>query len=82
MLGSSSLTYAPVIFERRAYHTRSSRGVSARRTFATGAKQLHTRNIRLNLTSLAYADMASEHGDRKVERESYSRYDQHSDVHH
>ena len=36
----------------------------------------------LNLTSLAYADMASEHGDRKVERESYSRYDQHSDVHH
>ena len=37
--------------------------------------------LRLNLTSLAYADMASEHGDRKVERESYSRYDQHSDVH-
>ena len=28
----------------------------------------------------AYADMASEHWDRKVERESYSRYDQHSDV--
>ena len=27
--------------------------------------------------SLAYADMASEHEDRKVERESYSRYDQH-----
>ena len=40
------------------------------------------RILRLNLTSLAYADMASEHGDRKVERESYSRYDQHSDVHH
>ena len=38
--------------------------------------------LRLNLTSLAYTDMASEHGDRKVERESYSRYDQHSDVHH
>ena len=38
--------------------------------------------LRSNLTSLAYADMASEHGDRKVERESYSRYDQHSDVHH
>ena len=37
--------------------------------------------LRLYLTSLAYADMASEHGDRKVERESYSRYDQHSDVH-
>ena len=36
--------------------------------------------LRLNLTSLAYADMASEHWDRKVERESYSRYDQHSDV--
>ena len=43
MLGSSSLTwvfrvcncFAPVVFERRAYHTRSSRGVSARRTFAT-----------------------------------------------
>ena len=30
----------------------------------------------------AYADMASEHRDRKVERESYSRYDQHNDVHH
>ena len=40
------------------------------------------RILRLYLTSLAYADMASEHGDRKVERESYSRYDQHSDVHH
>ena len=40
------------------------------------------RILRLNLTSLAYADMASEHWDRKVERESYSRYDQHSDVHH
>ena len=35
------------------------------------------RILRLNLTSLAYTDMASEHGDRKVERESYSRYDQH-----
>ena len=31
--------------------------------------------LRLNLTSLAYTDMASEHRDRKVERESYSRYD-------
>ena len=40
------------------------------------------RILRLNLTSLAYADMASEHWDRKVERESYSRYDQHNDVHH
>ena len=38
--------------------------------------------LRLYLTSQAYTDMASEHGDRKVERESYSRYDQHSDVHH
>ena len=36
--------------------------------------------LRSYLTSLAYTDMASEHGDRKVERESYSRYDQHSDV--
>ena len=27
--------------------------------------------LRLNLTSLAYTDMASEHGDRKVECESY-----------
>ena len=46
-----------------------------------GASQFCTRGIlRLNLTSLVYADMASEHGDRKVERESYSRYDQHSDV--
>ena len=33
--------------------------------------------LRLYLTSQAYTDMASEHGDRKVERESYSRYDQH-----
>ena len=33
------------------------------------------RILRLYLTSLAYTDMASEHGDRKVERESYSRYD-------
>ena len=40
------------------------------------------RILRLNLTSLPYTDMASEHWDRKVERESYSRYDQHSDVHH
>ena len=38
--------------------------------------------LRLNLTSLAYTDMASEDRDRKVERESYSRYDQHNDVHH
>ena len=42
----------------------------------------HVEILGLNLTSLAYADMASEHWDRKVERESYSRYDQHSDVHH
>ena len=42
----------------------------------------HAKILGLNLTSLAYTDMASEHGDRKVERESYSRYDQHSDVHH
>ena len=26
---------APVVFERKAYHTRLTRGVSARRTFAT-----------------------------------------------
>ena len=38
--------------------------------------------LRSYLTNLAYTDMASEHWDRKVERESYSRYDQHSDVHH
>src|SRR3954462_10918988 len=49
----------------------------------TGASQFCTRRILgLYLTSLAYADMASEHGDRKVKRESYSRYDQHDDVHH
>ena len=42
----------------------------------------HAEMLGLNLTSLAYADMASEHWDRKVERESYSRYDQHSDVYH
>ena len=38
--------------------------------------------LRLNLMSLAYTDMALEHEDQKVERESYSRYDQHIDVHH
>ena len=40
------------------------------------------RILGLNLTSLTYGDMASEHWDRKVKRESYSRYDQHRDVHH
>ena len=48
MLGSSSLTrvflrvqnwFAPIVCERRAYHTRSSRGVSARRTVATAHTQ-------------------------------------------
>ena len=43
---------------------------------------LHVQNTRVNLTSLAYVDMASEQWDQKVERESYSRYDQHRDVHH
>jgi hypothetical protein len=48
------------------------------RSHTTGVSQFYTRRILgLNLTSLAYADMASEHGDRKVEHESYSRYDQH-----
>ena len=36
---------APVVFERRAYHTRSSRGVSARRTVAT----VHTQGEHLYL---------------------------------
>ena len=53
MLGSSSLIwvfrvcncFAPVVFERRAYHTRSSRGVSARRTFTT----VHTQGEHLYL---------------------------------
>ena len=56
MLGSSSLIwvfrvcncFAPVVFERRAYHTRSSRGVSARRTFAT----VHTQGEHLYLEIL------------------------------
>ncbi|KRY05372.1 hypothetical protein T12_7622 [Trichinella patagoniensis] len=39
------------------------------------------RSTTVNLTSLACTDMASEHGDRKVEHESYRRYDQHEDVH-
>ena len=42
----------------------------------------HAEILGLNLTSQAYIDMALEHGDRKVERESYSRYDQHNDVHY
>ena len=56
MLGSSSLTwvfrvcncFAPVVFERRAYHTRSSHGVSARRTFAT----VHTQGEHLYFDNL------------------------------
>ena len=39
---------APVVFERRAYRTRSSRGVSARRTFAT----VHTQGEHLYLDNL------------------------------
>ena len=47
-----------------------------------GARQFCTCGIlRLNLTSLACTDMASEHGDRKVEHESDSRYDQHGYIH-
>ena len=58
-------------------------GVISSTSIYNGWSQFCTRRIlRLNLTSLAYADMASEHGDRKVEREPYSRYDQHNDVHH
>ena len=52
------------------------------RSHTMGVRQFYTaKTLRVNLTSLACADMASEHGDRKVEHESYSRYDQHSDVH-
>ena len=53
MLGSSSLTwvfhvcnyFSPIVFERRVYHTRSSRGVSARRTVA----MMHTQGEHLYL---------------------------------
>ena len=56
MLGSSSLTwvfrvcncFAPIVFERRAYHTRLTRGVSARRTFAT----VHTQGEHLYFDNL------------------------------
>ena len=56
MLGSSSLTeysrvqnwLASIVCERRAYHTRSSRGVSARRTVAT----VHTKGEQLYLEIL------------------------------
>ena len=52
------------------------------RSHTTGVRQIYTCNtLRVNLTSLACADMASEHGDRKVEHESYGRYDQHENVH-
>jgi hypothetical protein len=40
----------------------------------------HAKILGLNLTSLAYTDMASEHMDRKVKHESYEWYDQHIDV--
>ena len=43
---------APIVCERRAYHTRSSRGVSARRTFAT----VHTQGEQL------YLEIVGEHG--------------------
>ena len=57
-------------------------GVLFRRSHTTGGRQIYTREtLRVNLTSLACTDMASEHGDRKVEHESYRRYDQHEDVH-
>ena len=39
----------PVVFEHRAYHTRSSRGVSARRTFATLHNQGECHSPRLLL---------------------------------
>ena len=52
------------------------------RLHTTGVRQFYTaKTLRVNLTSLACADMASEHGDRKVKHESYGRYDQHEDVH-
>ena len=52
------------------------------RSHTTGVRQFYRcKTLRVNLTSLACADMASEHGDRKVEHESYGRYDQHENVH-
>ena len=52
------------------------------RSHTAGVRQFYTcKTLRVNLTSLACTDMASEHGDRKVEHDSYSRYDQHEDVH-
>ena len=57
MLGSSSLTrvfmhvqnwLAPVLYERRAYHTRSSCGVSARRTFAMVHTQGETYTLKFS----------------------------------
>mgnify|MGYP005829299183 CR=1 FL=1 len=39
---------APIVFERRSYHTRSSRGVSAQRTVAT----VHTKGEQLYLEIL------------------------------
>ena len=76
------LEYAPLLqFVVPRHHVMI--GYGTLRSHTMGASQFCTRRILgLNLTSLAYADMASEHWDRKVEHESYSRYDQHSDVHH
>ena len=57
-------------------------GVRFLRSHTTGVRQFYTaKTLRVNLTSLACTDMASEHRDRKVEHESYGRYDQHGDVH-
>ena len=43
---------------------------------------LHTRNTQVKLYGPSICRYGLEHLDQKVERESYSRYDQHSDVHH
>ena len=52
------------------------------RSHTTGVRQFYTvKTLRVNLTSLACADMASEHGDRNVEHESYGRYNLHENVH-
>ena len=85
MLGSSSLTwvfrvcncFAPIVFEHRAYHHVM---IGCGRLYVQIQRVQNSCThgiLRLYLMSQAYTYMASEHGDRKVERESYSRYGEH-----
>ena len=55
---------------------------TSRRSHTVGVSHVaRAFTLKVIMASLACTDIASEHGDRKVEHESYNRYDQHEDVH-